>query len=298
MAFALAVDLSTILVLVLVLTSMETSAVRPLIRWAGSKTHVLPSLRAYWTGVEGRYVEPFAGSASLFFDLEPRRALLGDLNGELIGMYRALRREPSAVLSYLRGMPLGKLAYYRIRAIPPDRLSSVARAARFLYLNRCCFNGLYRTNKKGLFNVPYGPPKSGKRTSEHLVLRAAALLRRARFIHGDFETILASVSPGDLVYLDPPYAISKRRVFAEYGPSSFSTIDLDRLSQALSMLHSKGITFVITYADSPEARRMLKQWGSKRIWTRRNISGFAASRRGSYELLATNSAVGGDADGN
>jgi DNA adenine methylase len=262
---------------------------RSLIRWAGSKSPVLSRLRRFWPGGDARYVEPFAGSASLFFDLEPPHAVLGDLNAELIGAFRAVKRDPGGVLAYLRGLPVGKGAYYRIRAIPPSAVCSIARAARFLYLNRYCFNGLYRTNKEGEFNVPYGPPESPRGVDEGLVNRASVLLGRASLVHGDFEVTLATTRSGDFVYLDPPYAVSSRRVFAEYGPNPFSGADLERLAAALSRLDARGIPFVITYADSSEARRLLERWQPRRIWTRRNIAGFAGSRRGSYELLATNS---------
>src|SRR4029077_5042587 len=136
-------------------------------------------LRRFWPGGDARYIEPFAGSASLFFDLETPHAVLGDLNAELIAAFRAVKRDPAAVLAYLRGLPIGKGAYYRIRAIPPSAVCSIARAARFLYLNRYCFNGLYRTNKEGEFNVPYGPPESLRGVDEGLVNRASVLLGRA-----------------------------------------------------------------------------------------------------------------------
>jgi DNA adenine methylase len=261
---------------------------RPLIRWAGSKSPVLRRLRPFWPAGSGRYIEPFAGSAALFFDLEPPKAILGDLNEELIRALRAVQRNPSGVMAYLRGLPRGKEAYYRIRAVHPRALCSSARAARFLYLNRYCFNGLYRTNRNGAFNVPYGPPKSSRGVNEELLTKASTLLRRASLMHCDFEEILEISEPGDFVYLDPPYAVSNRRVFAEYGPTPFSSADLARLAAALSRLEARGIAFLVTYADSSEARSLFKPWESHRIWTRRNIAGFAARRRGSYELLATN----------
>jgi DNA adenine methylase len=258
---------------------------------------VLSRLRGFWPGGDARYVEPFAGSAALFFDLEPRRALLGDLNGELIRAFRAIKRDSATVLAYLRGLPRGKRAYYRMRAVPPSALCSSAAAARFLYLNRYCFNGLYRTNSKGKFNVPYGPPENLRGVDETLVRRASALLRRATLIHGDFAATLESVREGDFVYLDPPYAVSNRRIFAEYGPKPFSSADLERLAVALARLDERRVTFLITYADSPEARGLLDRWQPRRMWTRRNIAGFAASRRGSYELVATNLPVGERPDG-
>src|SRR6266480_5624861 len=160
------------------------------LRWAGSKRQVLQQLKVYWPGDHVRYVEPFAGSASLFFDLEPSRAILGDLNQELIDALQAIQRDVRGVLEYLRGLPIGKRAYYGVRKVDPTSLCHVTAAARFLYLNRYCFNGLYRTNLRGDFNVPYGPPNSRVSFDEAMVNRAAGVLQHAQLIHSDFEATL------------------------------------------------------------------------------------------------------------
>jgi DNA adenine methylase len=259
------------------------------IRWAGSKKQSVHLLKKYWTG--GRYIEPFAGSACLFFELEPPEAILGDLNWELTRTMAALKSNVEGVLAILRTLRTGETAYYAIRQIDPATLDEYSLAARFLYLNRYCFNGLYRTNLRGQFNVPYGPPKSGLGIDEAVVRAAARLLHRATVLQGDFEATLSRAEEGDFVYLDPPYVVSSRRVFREYLPGSFCANDLIRLRELLSELQRKGVTFLITYADSPEARRLLRLWRPRRIRTRRNIAGFASYRRVSYELLATNSEV-------
>lgn len=260
----------------------------PIIRWAGSKRQIVGALKAFWPKNATRYIEPFCGSACLFFTLEPAAAVLGDLNREVILTYRSLQRDSSLVFECLKRLPRGKAAYYRIRSIAPHSLTETEIAARFLYLNRYCFNGIYRTNQAGQFNVPYGPPKTDLGYNFAAIESAAKLLRSATLINGDFETTLSHVRCGDFVYLDPPYAVSDRRIFAEYHPSSFSVADLERLSKSLATIHQRGASFLVTYADSKEARLLLKPWKPKRIWTRRNIAGFAGHRRGSYELLATN----------
>jgi len=252
---------------------------------------ILHRLRPYWPGGATRYVEPFAGSACLFFDLEPLSAILGDLNGDLMNAMRAIRRDVEQVLDHVKRLRPGPLNYRRIRAMSPELLGEYERAARFLYLNRYCFNGLYRTNLQGRFNVPYGPPKSGDtptRVDEELVRAASQILSRALLVHGDFDLTLGQCERGDFVYLDPPYAVRSRRVFAEYLPNSFAHSDLARLSAALEELDKRGATFVITYADCAEARALLKKWNPIRIRTPRNIAGFVGSRRCSFELLATN----------
>lgn len=258
------------------------------IRWAGSKRLAVPRLRQFWGKGYRRYVEPFAGSASLFFDICPGAAILGDLNLELVTAFRAIRRDVELVLQCLRRLPIGEANYYKIRSIDPRILSDAELAARFLYLNHFCFNGLYRTNLSGRFNVPYGPPRDGGRLNESSVLAAAETLQSAELLYADFGETLDRAGAGDFVFLDPPYAIDGRRVFREYLPGSFNSVDLTRLGSALEALNARGAAFVITYADSAESRKLFAPWRRSRLWVRRNIAGFAADRRSYYELLATN----------
>jgi DNA adenine methylase len=202
-----------------------TSMVSPFLRWAGSKRQHVPFLRQCWTAGEySRYVEPFAGSAAAFFAIAPPDAVLGDLNRELIRTYRAVRRAPSAVYHRLSRFSTGEDAYYSVRAMQPKR--AVTHAARFIYLNRFCFNGLYRTNVEGRFNVPYGAPKTPNVPGLVQFRACARLLTRATLIAGDFRRLLENVREGDFVYLDPPYAVSRRRVFIQYAKGHFSTKDL------------------------------------------------------------------------
>lgn len=264
----------------------------PFLRWAGSKRPIVSTLLKYYPGSPARYVEPFAGSACLFFALEPKDAVLGDLNLDLIATLRQLQRNADGVIHHLAAMPVGSDAYYRVRDATYHEQDASKRAARFIYLNHYCFNGLYRTNRDGRFNVPYGPPKSGLPLAEDLLQAASMVLRRAALVHADFEDTLDFARRGDFVYLDPPYATASRRVFAEYHPSAFSGKDLARLKTALHRLDSRGIRFVATYADSPEGRELFRPWRRTRIWTRRNIAGFEGHRRGTYEILATNIHLG------
>jgi DNA adenine methylase len=197
-------------------------------------------------------------------------------------------RDPQLVVEAFRRLRRGSRAYYAVRATKPTTLGNTDRAARFLYLNRFCFNGLYRTNLMGEFNVPYGPPTKRLVKFESDVLAAGQILRKADLLSGDFALTLDLVERGDFVYLDPPYVLNERRVFVEYLPGSFTTADLERLAAALETIDSRGATFLLSYADSREARKLVKGWRNLRVWTRRNIAGFSANRRGDHELLASN----------
>jgi DNA adenine methylase len=247
----------------------------------------VPFLRQFWHPEQHkRYVEPFAGSAALFFAVEPARALLGDLNGELVDAYKALRADPSGVHRHLVAFPIGKAAYLAVRSSrKPD---PAWRAARFIYLNRFCFNGLYRTNFQGDFNVPYGAPRNDHLPSQTELCATAELLRHARLLHADFRETLERVKTADFVYLDPPYAISARRVFVEYGKEPFSTTDLHDLANLLTDIDRRGASFVLSYADSTEARAAFKPWHRRRFLVRRNVAGFSGARRNHYEMFVSN----------
>lgn len=260
-------------------------------RWAGSKRRLVPVLRDYWGEREARYVEPFAGSACLFFDLEPTKAILGDINGDLIETYQVIRTNPAEVYRRLSRMTNSAVNYYRVRRLDPNCLTPMNRAARFIYLNRYCFNGLYRTNLAGAFNVPYGGYKSGTLPTLQALRKAGELLTNAELIAGDFARILEKVSYGDFVYLDPPYRVTNRRVFGEYDASIFSTEDLQRLRAWLEELTRRNIEFLLSYAESAEARVLSDGFNVRRIRVRRNIAGFTGSRRVASEMLISNAAL-------
>ena len=261
---------------------------KPFLRWAGSKRQLVKNMTMYWTGGNARYVEPFAGSARFFFQLEPQSALLGDINSELVSMYETVRTHPSELHQSLSHWPNNKDEYYRVRNLDPKTLNSIDRAARFIYLNRFCFNGLYRTNRAGNFNVPYGGGRSGTIPTENELKDASKLLTRAKFICGDFTRTLEDVKNSDFVYLDPPYTTSERRVFKDYGPRSFGQEDLVRLSEALDYLNEAGATFLLSYADCAEGRLLAHNFRTSKVITKRHIAGFTSSRCEVSELLITN----------
>src|SRR5258708_35663018 len=185
-------------------TELPTQGCAPFLRWAGSKRRLLPILQSFWTAKHKRYVEPFAGSACLFFAIKPPKAVLGDLNSELISTYIEVKYRITAVLNELKKLkPESKREYKRLRSADITTLTPPARAARFIYLNRYCFNGIYRTNLLGQFNVPYSGDRCGRVPKDEAFRKCSSRLRRALFINGDFENVLNHATAGDLVYMDP-----------------------------------------------------------------------------------------------
>jgi DNA adenine methylase len=261
----------------------------PFLRWAGSKRRLLPVLQTFWTKNHKRYVEPFAGSACLFFAIKPPKAILGDLNPELIATYIEVKYRIAAVLNELKALqPEDRQEYLRLRAIDLSTMTPPARAARFIYLNRYCFNGIYRTNLEGQFNVPYSGVRCGSVPQDHVFKKCSNRLRRARFIRGDFEEVLKQAKKGDLVYMDPPFAVRARRVFRQYDPSTFTSEDITRLRRWMERLNSARINFVVSYAESDEADDLRRNFSYEMVSVRRNIAGFAGDRILTNELLITN----------
>lgn len=265
-----------------------TDAAKPFLRWAGSKRRLLPVLRRHWGERSTRYVEPFMGSAALFFAIQPPHALLSDINASLVETFCAVRDHPRAVYNRLLSLPLGERSYYRIRDEDAPRRPLLDRAARFIYLNRFCFNGLYRLNSRGHFNVPYASAKTAQLPEQSVLLKAAEALSTADIQVGDFERTLHGVREGDFVYIDPPYAVQNRRMFRQYGPDSFGVDDLQRLAHALPELDRRGAIFLVSYAMCREALRAFDGWHIRRTCTQRSVAGFSRHRRKAVELLVSN----------
>jgi DNA adenine methylase len=188
-------------------------------------------------------------------------------------------------MTVLQGMRRSDKKYLELRELNPDSLSSDFRAARFIYLNRFCFNGLYRTNQKGKFNVPYGGERSGQLPSKKLLEECSQALRTAKLIAGDFEKVLMQVTNGDFIYMDPPFSVESRRVFKEYSASTFNEEDLKRLRHWMEFLANKNIDFLVSYAECEEADFLKKGFHTAKVSVRRNIAGFAQNRTKCNELL-------------
>lgn len=261
--------------------------ITPFLRWAGSKRRQIHLLAGRVQVPFGRYVEPFAGSACLFFRLLPRKAVLGDKNRELIELYRCVRDNPVRLHRRLVAIPRDAVTYYRWRSLDAAVLDREDRALRFLYLNRNCFNGIYRTNGAGHFNVPFGK-KVGRYLTRDQLLACSDALQSVTLVGGDFEDTLGHVRKGDFVYLDPPFAALSRRIFCEYDRTPFSTEDVPRLARQLRRLTAIGASFLVSYADCREARTLTAEWHSRKLKVRRHVAGFVGDRSYAYEWLISN----------
>lgn len=223
---------------------------RPFLRWAGSKRAHLEHLVDLLPQRFNTYWEPFLGSGALYFLLQPRRAVLSDACQPLMSTFLAVRDGPRAIVRHLDGAKVDRDSYYVARsATPSDRFR---RAAQFIFLNKTCWNGLYRVNSQGRFNVPYGRPKTANIVDAANLLACGSSLRRegVRLRTGDFATVLEGVGSGDLVYLDPPYVTRhNNNGFIDYNERLFSWRDQERLARIAKELVRKGAHVLISNAD-------------------------------------------------
>jgi len=265
----------------------QTPWASPFLRWAGSKRALLPELMTRAPQGFDRYVEPFAGSACLFFALRPRRAIIGDLNADLIQAYREVCVHPRRVARHVHEWGGDPTTYYRVRGFNPAELPDIERAARFVYLNRHCFNGVYRTNRQNHFNVPIGR-RAGRVPPASHFYRCSVALRDAHLCSEDFSNLIDDARPGDFFYLDPPYSRAKGGAYGVYGYGSFDDRALDRLIVGLEAIQRAGAHFLLSYTDDERLQGLDERWRVSVVSVRAQVAGRAEERRERREVLVDN----------
>lgn len=265
----------------------DTIRAKPVLKWAGGKGQLLSVLLARVPKGYKRYIEPFFGGGALFFALRPDAAVISDSNPDLINLYRTLAWRCEDVIEHLRHLSTDENTYYEIRALDANQLDPISRAARTIYLNRTCFNGLYRVNRHGQFNVPFGKYTNPQVCDESNLRAASFALSRAEIVLGDFETVLDShARPGDLVFMDPPYIpASKYSDFKRYTSEQFREDDHRRLAARARRLCDNGCYVVITNSNTPLVRELFSDFDIEVHVTRRNINKVATSRTGEDVII-------------
>ena len=268
--------------------SFENRAARPFLKWAGGKTQLLDALFARFPATFGRYHEPFLGGGAVFFALGPQRANLSDVNADLIGAYLAVRDDIEGVMKALKRHRSEEKYYYEVRAQNSDGMGHVASAARTIFLNRTCFNGLYRVNRQGQFNVPFGRYDNPTICNRDNLLMASETLKKCDIRHQDVFTIARRVRRGDLVYFDPPYdPISSTSSFTSYAKGGFGRSEQVRLAELFKRLAGRGVNVVLSNSDTPFIRSLYKGCRIHSVHARRAINS-RADRRGTVgEVIVT-----------
>lgn len=267
---------------------------KPIIKWAGGKTRLLPAIRELLPQDRGQWYEPFAGGLAVTLDAQPDTAIIGDLNPELINFYRQIRDSPGAVFTTANAQPRTKTHYHTVRGL--DRYqdwlnqSPITRAARFLYLNKTGFNGLWRVNRKGQCNTPYGTPGKGDLCDYENLKQVADYLRNHVTIRlGDYQDTLADTQPGDFTYLDPPYLpLSNTANFTSYTAQDFTDRDQMELADTVRDLDRQGVKFMLSSPDVPAIRELYKNYRQTKVEVNRSISCKSETRRNTQELIITN----------
>ena len=275
--------------------------VKPVLKWAGGKRQLLEPILSFidmaFPERIGTYYEPFAGGAAVFFALVAQRkferARLSDKNEDLIRVYSELRDDADAVvreLEKLCELGLGEDVYYKVRSLRPKKAS--ARAARLIYLNRTGYNGLYRVNRSGDFNVPYGRYKKPRILDLSRLMAAAEALQGVQLAVEDFQASCAKAKRGDFVYFDPPYMpVSKTASFAEYHSEAFALAEHERLAKTFARLTKKGVSVLLSNSDTPETRRLYSDFETRTVLAKRAINSDAKRRGAVSELLVQSAAA-------
>ncbi len=255
--------------------------IKPFLKWAGGKTQLLPELTKYIPSEYGKYIEPFIGGGAFYFHLNPRDAVIADLNYELVLTYTTIKNSVEDVISLLKTFKNEEEFYYKMRANSPEKLSDIERAARLLYLNKTCFNGLYRVNKKGQFNVPYGK-RSGNFFDSEVLRDASEFLQNTTIECADYsETLKKHAQNGDFVFLDPPYyPVGKYGDFKRYTKEFFYHDDQLALKDEFDRLVNLGCHVILTNSDHPVIMDLYEDYEIKCIETKRMINSDARNRKG------------------
>ncbi len=265
----------------------------PIVKWVGGKRQLMFELINNMPKNYNRYFEPFVGGGALFFELQPNNAYISDMNKELINLYQVVRDNVNELIADLQKHDISKEYFLEIRNI--DRTndyknwSDIKKASRFIYLNRTCFNGLYRVNSKGEFNVPFGNYKNPRIVDENNLLNCSNLLQKTEIRHADFSEILKKAKKGDFVYFDPPYVpLSETSSFTSYTKDGF---DLDmqfKLRDVCDVLDSKGVNFLLSNSDTKLVNELYENYNIKKVFASRQINANADGRGKITEVLVRN----------
>ena len=237
-----------------------------------------------------RYFEPFVGGGALYFDLGPTQAYLSDTNPELINCYNVVKESPEQLLSLLSTYAISKEEFYRIRKIDPETLPDVERAARLIYLNKTCYNGLYRVNKQGYFNTPFGGHKNPRLVDSNNLRRASRLLGNAAILCADYHEFLTKeAEAGDFIYFDPPYLpVGAYSDLKRYTRAFFYKEDHRKLAALFELLNQRGCLLLLSNSYHPEIMELYSKYEMQVVRAPRFINCKGSQRGVVNELIISN----------
>lgn len=272
--------------------------ISPILKWVGGKRQLLKEIKGLIPKQITTYVEPFIGGGALFFDLQPNKAIINDYNEELINVYRVVKEDPEKLLIILEEHhKLNSEDYfYKIRAMDRNDnyrdMSYIEKAARIIYLNKTCYNGLFRVNQAGQFNTPYGKYKNPNIINRPTILAMSKYfneMKSLKIISGDYANTLKGLNKGSFVYFDPPYLpISSSSSFTGYTDQGFGYDEQVRLKIECDKLNKRGIKFMLSNSDHPLIRELYKEYSIITVKANRAINSNVNKRGEINEVLVIN----------
>lgn len=268
--------------------------IKPFLRWAGGKRWLTKNIKDFLPANFNNYHEPFIGGASIFIYLKSNgiinnESFISDFNEELINAYEILKNNPTELIQSLKKLKNNKEDYYKVRASNPYK--NINKAARFIYLNKTSFNGIYRVNRNGKYNVPYGYRNGNNLYEFDNMLQFSELLNdNVNTFSGDFNLIRQNLLPNDLIFIDPPYTVAhENNGFIEYNQSIFTWEDQERIADLLEHINTIGAYFIMTNAAHASIHDLFQQFGRRQIVQRHSvIGGNGAIRDMVNEYIYTN----------
>lgn len=286
---------------------VRMNGAKPFVKWVGGKRQLLAQFQEFglypsgFDGAGGRYFEPFVGGGAVFFDLQPKNATISDLNSELITTYLVIRDNAEPLMESLKKHIYDKDYFLKIRAMDPAAMSDLDVASRFIYLNRTCFNGMYRVNSKGQFNVPFGKYKNPIICDENNLRAVSRALKGVEILNVDYQSAVSKARDGDFVYFDPPYyPVSSTSSFTSYTKDGFAEKEQIELRDTFAELSNRGCYVMLSNSDTTFIRGIysgLKNVTITTVNAGRSINSKAAGRGKITELVITNYPVGGSDGG-
>ena len=263
---------------------------RSFIKWVGGKTRSLSQILTKFPKDFNTYYEPFLGSGVVYFNLLPHDAVLGDIEENLATAHRAVKNHPQDVCNYLKLLENDEVVYYDVRNDFNHNPETVVgqKAAQFIYINKCGYNGLYRVNKSGAVNVSYGKRSGDPHRDLEIIHKCSKALQKARIMNTDYLEITKLSRKGDFVYLDPPYHKESSSSFTAYNSKEFSEGDHERLSKEFCHLTERGVKAALSNSDTDFIRDLYKNFYIYPIYTSRTVATTVAGRLIATELLITN----------
>ncbi|MEG1411537.1 MAG: DNA adenine methylase [Terrisporobacter sp.] len=274
----------------------KNSLVAPVLKWVGGKRQLIPEIEKYFPNKYSTYYEPFVGGGAVLFNFQPKKAVVNDINEELINLYKVVRDDVESLIEDLKKHRNESEYFYDVRSLDRNRekyekLTDIERASRIHFLNKTCYNGLFRVNNSGEFNSPFGKYKNPDIVNE-ITLRAVSKYFNSNdiiFKCGDFEDLLKGIRKGAFVYLDPPYdPVSDSSNFTGYAKGGFNRKEQERLKDLCDKLDSKGVKFLLSNSSTPFIMDLYSDYKIEIIKAKRSINSKGDKRGDVDEVLVRN----------